>query len=153
MTTTTEPDDADRLDAIHSVEAEFMNMVGRFRRLMVRRADRLSPGLLPGNYKVFTTIAQSGPITATEVADQMLIDKGQLSRAIGSLEQLGLVARQPDPNDRRAHLLEATPEGRARFDEIRDDPSERTLRDKLAQWNVDDVRRLATLLHALNEEA
>lgn len=102
---------------------------------------------------MFTTIAQSGPITATEVADQMLIDKGQLSRAIGSLEQLGLVARQPDPNDRRAHLLEATPEGRSRFDEIRDDPSERTLRDKLAQWNVDDVRRLATLLHALNEEA
>ncbi|MGO1307864.1 MAG: MarR family winged helix-turn-helix transcriptional regulator, partial [Microbacterium gubbeenense] len=70
-----------------------------------------------------------------------------------SLEGLGLVMRTPDPADRRAQLLEVTPEGRAKFEEIRDDPSERTLRDKLAQWNVHDVRRLATLLHALNEEA
>lgn len=152
MTTTAEPDDADRLDAIHSVEAEFMNMVGRFRRLMVRRADRLSPGLLPGSFKVFITIAQAGPVTATTVGEQMMIDKGQLSRAVASLEQLGLVARTPDPSDRRAQLLEATPEGRARYNEIQEDPKERSLRDKLSQWDIDDISRLASLLHALNEE-
>ncbi|MGO2470615.1 MarR family winged helix-turn-helix transcriptional regulator [Microbacterium gubbeenense] len=153
MTTTHADSPDDRLEAIRSVEGEFVNMVGRFRRLIVRRADRLSPGLLPGTYKVFVTISQSGPITATAVAEQMVLDKGHLSRAVSSLEGLGLVMRTPDPADRRAQLLEVTPEGRAKFEEIRDDPSERTLRDKLAQWNVHDVRRLATLLHALNEEA
>lgn len=142
----------DRLDAIRSVEGEFVNMVGRFRRLIVRRADRLSPGLLPGTYKVFITITQSGPITATEVAEQMVLDKGHLSRAVATLEGLGLVVRTPDPADRRAQLLEATPEGRARFDEIRDDPTERSMRDKLASWDLSDIERLAALLHALNDE-
>lgn len=151
MTTNTEPRD-DRLDAIRAVEGEFVNMVGRFRRLIVRRADRLSPGLLPGTYKVFMTITQSGPVTATDVAERMVLDKGHLSRAVATLERLGLVMRTPDPADRRAQLLEATPEGRKKFDEIRDDPTERSMKDKLADWDISDIERLAALLHALNEE-
>jgi len=151
--TTTADTDPTVLAAVRSAEGEFMNMLGRFRRLMVRRADRLSPGLLPGNYKIFSTIVQHGPVTATEVAEQMMIDKGQLSRGVAALERLGLVVRTPDPDDRRAQLLEATPEGRARFDEIREDPTERSLRDRLEQWDLEDITRLASLLHALNEEA
>jgi len=152
MTTTADAQD-DRLDAIRSVEGEFMNMLGRFRHLVARRADRLSPGLLPGSYKVFTSIVKSGPVTATEVAEQMMLDKAQLSRSVAALERLGLVTRAPDPEDRRAQLLEATPEGLAKFEAIRDDPTERTMRDQLADWDIEDITRLATLLHALNDGA
>lgn len=147
------PDGGDeRADAIRQVEAEFMNMAGRFRRLIARRAERLSPGLLPGGFKVFTTIALEGPITASAVGEQLMLDKSQMSRTVTDLEARGLVMRTPDPNDRRAQLLEATPEAGARLEEIRNDPAERGMRNKLEAWSLGDIRRLGTLLHALNEE-
>ncbi|WP_119696806.1 MarR family winged helix-turn-helix transcriptional regulator [Microbacterium halotolerans] len=142
----------ERDEAIRMVEGEFMNMVGRLRRLIARRADRLSPGLLPGGFKVFTMIALDGPLTASAVGEQLLLDKSQMSRMVSTLEERNLVVRTPDPNDRRAQLLEATPEAKARLDEIHGDPSERSLKHKLSHWNVDDIQRLADLLHALNED-
>ena len=153
MTTDPRAASADERDeAIRMVEGEFMSMVGRFRRLIARRADRLSPGLLPGGFKVFTTIALDGPLTASAVGEQLLLDKGQMSRVVAALEERNLVVRTPDPNDRRAQLLEATPEAKARLDAIQQDPAERSLKRKLDRWRVADIRRLADLLHALNEE-
>lgn len=152
MTTNADGAADERMAAIRAVESEFMQMAGRFRRLIARRAERLSPGLLPGAYKVFTTIAQAGPIKAADVTDQLMVDKSQLSRLIASLEERDLVVRSPDPNDRRAQLLEATPEARKRFDALREDPSERSLRSRLEAWDVDDIARLGELLHALNDD-
>ncbi|WP_105566219.1 MarR family winged helix-turn-helix transcriptional regulator [Microbacterium halophytorum] len=147
------PDGVDaRDDAIRAVEAEFMHMASGFRRLMSRRAERVSPGLLPAGYKVLTTIAHQGPLTASAVVEQLMLDKSQLSRIVSDLEQRGLIARTPDPDDRRAQLLEATVEARAKLDAIRDDPSERGMRHSLEVWDVADIVRLRDLLHALNED-
>ena len=99
---------------------------------------------------MFTTIALDGPLTASAVGEQLLLDKGQMSRVVAALEERNLVVRTPDPNDRRAQLLEATPEAKARLDAIHHDPSERSLKRKLDRWHVADIRRLADLLHALN---
>ncbi|RCK56851.1 MarR family winged helix-turn-helix transcriptional regulator [Microbacterium sorbitolivorans] len=141
-----------RDDAIQAVEGEFMQMVSRFRRLIARRAEQLSPGLLPGAYKVFTTILQSGPLTASALVDQLMLDKSQLSRTITDLEKRGLIERTPDPNDRRSHLLSATEKGRAGHAAFHTTPETRTLRAKLDDWDIDDIHRLATLLHALNAD-
>lgn len=145
--------DDERAEAIRGVEAEFMNMAGRFRRLIARRADQLSPGLMPGNFKVFTTIALEGPITASAVGEQLMLDKSQMSRTVADLEARDLVMRTPDPSDRRAQLLEATPDARDKLEEIRTDPAERGVRDKLEAWSLEDIRRLGDLLHALNEDS
>ena len=142
----------ERDEAIRAVEGEFVQMISRFRRLIARRADELSPGLLPGAYKVFSTIAQSGPLTASVLVDQLMLDKSQLSRTIGQLEERGLVERSPDPHDRRAQLLSATEEGKARYDAIHASSDSLSMRSKLDEWEVGDIRRLATLLHALNDD-
>lgn len=126
-------------------------MVSRFRRLIARRAEQLSPGLLPGSYKVFSTIAQSGPLTASMLAEHLVLDKSQLSRAIADLEKRGLVERTPDPHDRRAHLLSATEEGKAGYAKIQASPGQHSLRATLGGWDVEDIHRLSALLHALNE--
>jgi len=139
-------------DAIRAVETEFLNMFSRFRHLMMRRANALSPGLMPGSFKVFTSIAHDGPITAAALAEQHMLDKGQISRTVGELERRELITRRPDPSDGRAQLLEALPEASERLEAIRSDPDERSMRDKLASWRIDDIRRLGVLLHALNEE-
>lgn len=144
--------DDERAAAIRVVEGEFMFMAGKFRRLIARRAERLSPGLLPGSFKVFTTIALEGPITATAVAEQLLLDKSQLSRTVADLESRDLIVRSPDPGDRRAQLLEATEQARLDLDALRADPSEVSMRAKLTSWDVSDIQRLGDLLHALNQE-
>lgn len=144
--------DDDRAAAIRMVEGEFMFMAGKFRRLIASRAERLSPGLLPGGFKVFTTIALEGPVTATAVAEQLLVDKSQLSRMVADLESRGLIVRSPDPADRRAQLLEATEQARADLDALRGDPSEVSMRSKLEAWELADIERLGDLLHALNQE-
>ena len=145
--------ETEREEAIRAVEAEFAELITRFRTLILRNAQRISPGMLPAAYKVFTTIVRHGPVTASAIAERLLIDKGQLSRTVRELEELGLIARTPDPSDGRAHLLEATEEGRRRLHEARA-PQESSLMHALEQWQIEDVRRLATLLHALvNAEA
>jgi len=152
MTSPVDPSDAARDAAIRRVEAEFSEIAQRFQRIVTRNAERLSPGLLPGAYKVFTTIARHGPVKASELTERMSVDKGQLSRLITMLEERDLVVRTPDPSDRRAQLLEVTPEARARLDEVRG-PRENGLFRELQMWPVADVERLADLLHTLAQGA
>ncbi|MET2010448.1 MarR family transcriptional regulator [Microbacterium chocolatum] len=139
---------ADRADAVRALEAEFGELIGRFRRIIAENADRVSPGLLPGPYKVFTTIVRRGPLTLSALAETLMADKGQISRTVRELESLSLIQRTPDPNDGRSHLLSPTPEGLDRLSAARA-PQEGLLVDALAEWSVDDIRSLARLLHAL----
>ena len=140
--------DAARTNAVRALEAEFGELVTRFRRMVTDNANRVSPGMLPGAYKVFTTIARRGAVTQTALAEQLQLDKGQLSRTVRDLETLGLVERHPDPNDGRSSLLSASAEGLKRLEAARG-PHENVLYDSLAAWEVDDIRNLTRLLHAL----
>jgi DNA-binding MarR family transcriptional regulator len=143
-------DQTERADAVHALEAEFGELIARFRRVLSENAQRLSPGMLPGAYKVFTTIVRHPSVTMSALAEMLMIDKGQLSRTVRELEQLGLVQRIPDPADGRSSLLSPTEEGLARLDETRR-PQENRLLRLLETWDIDDIRQLTRLLHALGE--
>ncbi|WP_447726606.1 MarR family winged helix-turn-helix transcriptional regulator [Sphingomonas koreensis] len=54
--------------------------------------------------------------TVGQIADLAWVDKAEVSRAVGSLEAKGLVARQPNAKDRRTPLLFLTPAGQARYE-------------------------------------
>src|SRR5689334_17972523 len=47
------------------------------------------------------------------LAASLDVDASVISRRVAALEEAGLVARRPDPQDRRAHLVGATEQGRA----------------------------------------
>ena len=138
-----------RTHAVRALEAEFGQLVTEFRRLLADNANRVSPGMLPGAYKVFTTIVGQETTTISALAETLLADKGQLSRTVRELETLGLVGRAPDPADGRSVLLSPTPEGLARLAAARH-PREGGLIDALERWSVDDIVRLTELLHALS---
>ena len=125
--------DDERTAAVRALELEFGELFTHVRRLFAENADRLSPGMLPGAYKVFTTIAR----------------RGQISRTVRELEELQLVQRTPDPADGRSSLLSATPDGIRRLDAVRA-PRENSLLNALESWHVDDIRELTRLLHALS---
>jgi DNA-binding MarR family transcriptional regulator len=65
------------------------------------------------------------------------------------LEELGLIERRPDPDDRRAHLLALTSEGQRRLDTVRVARRER-FHALLGTWPEEDVRVLATMLARFN---
>jgi DNA-binding MarR family transcriptional regulator len=86
-------------------------------------------------WRVLAALAQ-GPMKTGEVIADTTLDKMQVSRATARLEAKGLIARDSDPDDRRAHVLRATTQGRTLFRRIA----------PLAQ------AREAFLLEALDEE-
>lgn len=139
----------DRGEAVRALEAQFGELVVEFRRFIQAAAQRVSPGMLPGEFKALSTIDRKGPLTVSALADAMMSDKGLVSRTVRKLEGLGLVARTPDPNDGRSSLISVTPHGTDRLAEARM-PEENRLFESLRAWSVDDIRQLTVLLHALS---
>src|SRR5918994_6930669 len=147
MTMTTDDTREARTEAVRALEAEFGELINRFRRIIADNAQRVSPGMLPGAYKVFTTIVRRESVTLSALAEALMADKGQISRTVRELEQLGLIERTPDPEDGRSSLLSPTPEGLARLAAARA-PQESVLLETLELWSLDEIRSLTRLLHA-----
>src|SRR6478735_7137965 len=148
-TMTESPELEARTRAVRALEGEVAELINQYRRVLVATSDRLSPGLLPGAYKVFTTIVRRESVTTSALAEYLLMDKGQLSRTVRELEHLGLVHRTPDPEDGRSSLLSPTAEGLERLADARR-PYENSLVTTLADWPVDEIDNLARLLNALS---
>ncbi len=140
--------EAARLEAVRAVEGAFGMLIGEFRRMYAEMASAVSPGMLPGTYKVLSEIHRRGPVSASTLAEQLAVDKGQMSRYITELETLGLVTRTPDPADARIRLIEVAPEGAERLAAARA-PYEGRLQRVLASWPVETIEQLGELLQAL----
>ena len=138
-----------RTEAVRALEVEFGELATQFRRHMQDTANRISPGMLPGAYKILGTISRLGPITLSALAEALVADKGLVSRTVRDLEGLDLVARTPDPTDGRSSLLAVTQTGAIKLADARR-PAENRLSQALGEWSLDDIRHLTALLHALS---
>ena len=56
-------------------------------------------------------VGDGGPLRLNDLADRMGVSAPTASRSVDALHDLGLVARVPDPHDRRALRIELTPAG------------------------------------------
>ncbi|WP_375385691.1 MarR family winged helix-turn-helix transcriptional regulator [uncultured Microbacterium sp.] len=139
-----------RTQAVRALEAEFGELLNRVRRVISANANRVSPGMLPGAYKVFTTIVNRESITQSALVETLMADKGQISRTVRELEQMALIERTPDPADGRSSILSATPLGLERLAAAREPQADSLLR-ALDDWEVGDIRNLTRLLHALTD--
>jgi DNA-binding MarR family transcriptional regulator len=139
---------AERTEAVHALESSFAELMAAFRHYVAEAAERTSPGMQPGVFKVLSAAARLGPSTLSAIAERLHADKGLVSRGITELEGLGLIVRTPDPGDRRSRLIEVTDLGQERLDAARA-PHQSRLFTTLEGWSLADIRRLATLLHAL----
>ena len=138
--------------AVRDLEAAFQRLVGQHRRLLTRLAEGLHPGMSVGALKAFMAVCRTGPLTPSALAEQLMLDRGQVSRMVRELEDAGLLRREPDPQDRRSALLSPTEEGRARLDAVRGGPVGSGVRARLARWDLDDVRTLSVLLTRFVDE-
>ncbi|MFF0909189.1 MarR family winged helix-turn-helix transcriptional regulator [Microbacterium enclense] len=138
----------ERREAVQALEGSFSELMTVFRRYVSEAAERVSPGMLPATFKALSVVSRFGPLTLSALAERLAADKGFLSRSISELDELGLVTRTPDPADRRSRVIAVTDEGHARLAEARA-PHESRLFAAMADWSIDDIRHLSTLLHAL----
>jgi DNA-binding MarR family transcriptional regulator len=69
-------------------------------------------------WRVLAALAQQGEVRAADVKERTTLDKMQVSRALARLEQGGLLARSPDPEDGRAWRVRLLPAGAALYRKI-----------------------------------
>jgi DNA-binding MarR family transcriptional regulator/N-acetylglutamate synthase-like GNAT family acetyltransferase len=115
-----------------------------FNRLVTRQVGALNDRYLGrrplGECRVLFEIGSDGA-TPSELRARLGLGSGHLSRIIGSLQRDGLVAKQPNPADRRTKLLRLTPSGRSELREL-DRKSDELAASALAPLTPDQRARL-----------
>jgi len=151
-----------------------ISAVRRFSRFYTREIGLLSDGILDSSYslteaRVLYELAQrssatadSAPAegstpdtsTAAEIAADLNLDPGYLSRVLRRLERLGLVEKERSEADRRRMLLKLTPTGRGACDAL-DAGSRSQIESLLSRLGESDrqtlVASMATIEQTLSE--
>jgi len=79
-------------------------------------ADLRDDDLTLAQFDALVALAKRGAISQQELADHLLVTKGNVVGLIDRLSARGLVERQASETDRRVNRLQITPEGRAAVD-------------------------------------
>src|SRR4051794_24497139 len=69
-------------------------------------------GLCLSDFMVLEALLHKGPMTITAIQDKVLLATGSMTAAVDRVENKGLVVRTTTKEDRRARVLQLTPEGR-----------------------------------------
>jgi DNA-binding MarR family transcriptional regulator len=117
---------------------------------LFRRLKRVSTmtGLDPALVTVLHDLGCSGPIRVSVLAETMHLDQSTVSRHVRALEELGLVERAGDPDDRRAALLSLTPSGQERLAAIIEE-RRAIFHAATADWPDRDRAQLAGLIERM----
>ncbi len=136
-------------EGFSDLERELVVLVRRARATAGSLAREISPDLEPTTYALLVRIADAGTTRARDLAAYFGVDKAAVSRQVTTLERLGFLARQRDPQDARAHRLQLTEAGARRLEEVRAARRER-VRRQLGSWDPADVAQFAALLARFN---
>jgi DNA-binding MarR family transcriptional regulator len=135
--------------AFLALERELTVLLRRARASQGEMAREVHPDLESSAYGLLVRLDECGKQRATELAAYIGVGKATMSRQLRALEELGLVAREPDPADGRAWLVALTQEGHDRVRRVREARRARYA-GRLADWDTREVTELARLLHQLN---
>ena len=133
-----------------------IGVIGRISRLARELEARLDPvyrehGLEAGWHDVLATLRRTGPpfaLRPTDLTGTLMLTSSGTTKRLDKLEQAGLIARGPDPDDRRAILITLTDAGRDLIDGVTAAHLENE-RSLLAALSDVEQRRLAELLRKL----
>ncbi|MCT7353260.1 MarR family transcriptional regulator [Streptomyces sp. 15-116A] len=100
-------------------------------------------------YLLLNRLDNEGPMGVKALAASMGIDSSTVTRQVAPLVDSGLVKRTSHPEDGRAVVLQLSPRGRARLDEVRS--SRRRLMAELTHdWTPEERESFCTLLTRFN---
>ncbi|MER5177290.1 MarR family transcriptional regulator [Streptomyces sp. NPDC002896] len=91
------------------------------------------------------------PLRPSELAGRLAVEASHVTRQVQHLQKAGYLTRVPDPDDRRAQLIQLTPLGRDAVARVRD-VSRRGMAGALAGWSPEELQQLATLFHRMVDD-
>jgi DNA-binding MarR family transcriptional regulator len=133
---------------------EVLSRVSRLSRHLdrARRAAFAAHDLEPWEFDVLAALRRAGSpyqLSPGALLTQTLVTSGTMTNRIDRLEEVGLVERLKDPNDRRGVLVRLTRDGRRRVDAALDDLLDHERRI-LAALSATQRAQLSTLLRTLS---
>jgi DNA-binding MarR family transcriptional regulator len=161
MNTIDKPDVIDRIVeqwrlALPYLDPSPLEVVGRVLVLAQRLEERVGMALERhklslGQFDILATLRRNGrkgELSPSELLKNVALSSGGMTARLDKLEEAGLIARKPDPNDRRMLIIELTAHGEqvidaaaaTRFAEAKNSlppfgPSElQTLLNQLRKW-------------------
>ncbi|MEZ0446499.1 MarR family winged helix-turn-helix transcriptional regulator [Cellulomonas sp. ICMP 17802] len=145
----TAPTPADDPQAFaRAFEAAFQQAYLRFHRRDGKRAQ-----MSGASRAVLLHLAHAGPLTVGEAAKHLDRAQSVVSDIVSQLEAKDLLAREPDPDDRRRTLVWLTPTGFDALDRERQVLSTDLIAHAAARLTTDQRAALVETLEALNEGA
>lgn len=99
-------------------------------------------------WSALVTVESHAPLRIGDLADREGVSAATATRLVASLETVRLVAREPDPTDRRSWRVSLTDEGRSQLEWARQVRTAR-LAQRLSMLSENDVRRLVDVLPVL----
>ena len=97
-----------------------MEVFGRmFELVTILDRDHMAPlfiglGLQEGEFDVLATLRRSGApftLSPTQLYEAMMLSSGGMTARLNRMEKRGLIARLPNPEDRRGVLVQLTDQG------------------------------------------
>lgn len=134
---------------ISEVVAEFGQVHAFARARWVRYAEQIHPDLRGVGVIVLQTVARKGPVTATELASMLSMDKALISRQVSRLRDLGFIESRHDEADRRSVFLTTTETGKTTLRGLHQQLSD-AYAQRLKGWDESDIETLLALLHRFN---
>jgi len=139
-----------RIDSLRRLESEVGVLIRRVRRVIHERARSVHEDLQPAAYLLLGWLADEGPVRASTIAGSFGIDKGAISRQIQLLDELGLVTREPDPDDGRATLVAASDEAVRRMTDVAEH-RRKWMDEQLGDWSAAELAGFADTLARYND--
>lgn len=125
--------------------------------VLLRRVQRIHISTSSGEmdldrsaYGIMTRIADEGPQRLGAFAAAFGLDPSTITRQVQALEKAGLAFRTPDPADRRASILDLTPEGKDVLEHTRGARRQK-LEESLTDWSGQEREDFSRLLTKFNE--
>jgi len=129
--------------------------VRRFNRFYTQRIGVLNDGLLGSPYsltevRILYELAHRDKPTASELAKQLGLDAGHLSRTLSAFKEQGLIRKAPSKEDGRRSFLSLTGRGKAAFAPL-NAKSQQEIGVMLGKLSAAEQQRLVEALHTVEE--
>jgi DNA-binding MarR family transcriptional regulator len=118
------------------------------RRRVAGAAERL---VTPAESAALRAVADAGPVTFKGLAEHLELDQTTISRTANRLLEVGLVARETDPDDRRKAWLSITADGDEMLHRLQHVATQ-WYEVAISQWTPDEQRALGDALARFRDD-